>query len=295
MVISKMLRSLFFKKFREKIGERVPVNLLLQAMNIKLNPNDTSKIRQWFISNINISPEFVKHNNELAISDYQLIGSRFGRSKIQEINFTERDIENILFMKNHHIDNRKELFEIESLKWDLENKIGTYCYVLELENGCYYVGVSSCVKNRIKQHFYGYGAKWTQLNKPVAIHELFKCGIETIIDNYYLYLPFFSRRNINGCHKHLEVIDLYYECYITFLMIIRFGFDKVRGSILNKSLHDYSTTYKSNVEILRNVIDGKVLDKSRLDKLRDEYLSNIYSETCLISDTKHVKSFEKLK
>jgi|GEM_PF-6378372 len=47
-----------------------------------------------------------------------------------------------------------------------------YLYVLELENGCWYVGVTKNIEQRFKQHLDGIGAGTTKRNKPLAIHEL---------------------------------------------------------------------------------------------------------------------------
>ena len=43
------------------------------------------------------------------------------------------------------------------------------CYILKLEDGCYYVGYTSKLYYRILQHFTGNGAKWTQLHKPIKV------------------------------------------------------------------------------------------------------------------------------
>ena len=43
----------------------------------------------------------------------------------------------------------------------------TFCYILELENQKYYVGITSNLHNRFCQHFSGNGAIWTKLHKPI--------------------------------------------------------------------------------------------------------------------------------
>lgn len=45
-------------------------------------------------------------------------------------------------------------------------------YVLKLEHDCWYVGMSRDVEKRFKSHKAGKGAKWTQIHKPMAIHEV---------------------------------------------------------------------------------------------------------------------------
>ena len=42
-------------------------------------------------------------------------------------------------------------------------------YVLELEDDCYYVGITYNLNNRLSQHWEGTAAKWTKLHKPVAV------------------------------------------------------------------------------------------------------------------------------
>lgn len=49
----------------------------------------------------------------------------------------------------------------------MEDKI----YVLQLENGKYYVGKTSDVKKRFEQHAAGKGAEWTKIYKPVKLLE----------------------------------------------------------------------------------------------------------------------------
>ena len=45
-------------------------------------------------------------------------------------------------------------------------------YVLELEDGCYYVGTTWNLNQRLSQHWDGDGAKWTQLHKPRNLLEV---------------------------------------------------------------------------------------------------------------------------
>ena len=45
-------------------------------------------------------------------------------------------------------------------------------YVLELEDNCYYVGVSSNLNVRLGQHLEGNGAIWTKLHKVIGIKEV---------------------------------------------------------------------------------------------------------------------------
>ena len=42
-------------------------------------------------------------------------------------------------------------------------------YVLELQDGKYYVGITSSLNTRLGAHWSGQGSKWTRLHKPVKI------------------------------------------------------------------------------------------------------------------------------
>ena len=48
-------------------------------------------------------------------------------------------------------------------------------YVLELENGCFYVGLALDVEKRFKEHALGLGANFTRLNKPIRVIEKHSC------------------------------------------------------------------------------------------------------------------------
>ena len=49
-------------------------------------------------------------------------------------------------------------------------------YVLELEHGKFYVGVTQNLNIRYYQHYSGFGAKWTRLHKPVRILQVMPGG-----------------------------------------------------------------------------------------------------------------------
>ena len=50
-----------------------------------------------------------------------------------------------------------------------QHPVEIFLYVLELEGGNYYVGLTANVRRRFRQHFEGTGADWTRLHKPVAL------------------------------------------------------------------------------------------------------------------------------
>lgn len=48
-----------------------------------------------------------------------------------------------------------------------------HIYVLELENGCFYIGITYDVNRRFSEHIQGLGANFTRNNKPLKIHETY--------------------------------------------------------------------------------------------------------------------------
>lgn len=56
-------------------------------------------------------------------------------------------------------------------------------YVLELENGCYYCGISFNFNQRMSQHFGGFGSKWTAKNRPLRLHKVIWPGSKEIEDS----------------------------------------------------------------------------------------------------------------
>ena len=49
----------------------------------------------------------------------------------------------------------------------------TVIYILKCEGGKYYVGKSTNLKRRIREHESGKGSYWTKLHRPLRIHKLF--------------------------------------------------------------------------------------------------------------------------
>lgn len=44
-------------------------------------------------------------------------------------------------------------------------------YVLKLEDNCWYVGITTNIDRRFRQHLKGEGARWTAFHKPIKIWE----------------------------------------------------------------------------------------------------------------------------
>ena len=80
-----------------------------------------------------------------------------------------------------------------------------YLYVLELEHGCYYVGIALDIKKRFEQHAAGLGAMFTQTHKPIRVAESQCCNTD----------------NKDAAYKMENEKTLEYA--------IRYGGDKVKG------------------------------------------------------------------
>lgn len=59
-------------------------------------------------------------------------------------------------------------------------------YVLLLEEGRYYIGLTKSLKKRLDQHCTGQGAKWTKLFPPIALADLVSGDRENEITNEYI-------------------------------------------------------------------------------------------------------------
>jgi predicted GIY-YIG superfamily endonuclease len=55
-------------------------------------------------------------------------------------------------------------------------------YVLELEGGNYYIGITHHLNVRLAQHYAGTGAKWTKLFKPLKLVEVVMDASRTMED-----------------------------------------------------------------------------------------------------------------
>lgn len=81
-----------------------------------------------------------------------------------------------------------------------KSKQGAYCYSLNLKNGKKYVGYTTDIHRRLKEHFSGRGAKVTQQVKPLSVNHVQKCKsvenakkAETIVYN--------NMKNYHGVHR----------------------------------------------------------------------------------------------
>ena len=85
-------------------------------------------------------------------------------------------------------------------------------YVLELEDGCYYVGVTSDIKHRFESHMSDGGSEWTKLHKPLPKKK-----------------PMFVLKMGFGVDNPFNLIEVD-EATVTYHLMCEKGFDKVRGA-----------------------------------------------------------------
>ncbi|NDJ58759.1 GIY-YIG nuclease family protein [Enterobacteriaceae bacterium 4M9] len=101
--------------------------------------------------------------------------------------------------------------------FNAQSPVDIYLYVLELSNGCYYVGLTADIKKRIDTHFNGKGAEWTRLNPPLRLMYSINTGTKKTRD--------------------AEII----ESEATITLMLKYGISKVRGGC-------YTQTEQKSVE-----------------------------------------------
>lgn len=72
-------------------------------------------------------------------------------------------------------------------------------YVLELENGKFYVGKTTNPEYRLESHFQNNGSEWTKLHKPVRVLEIIKNCDDYDEDKYTrIYMDKYGIDNVRG-------------------------------------------------------------------------------------------------
>ena len=97
-------------------------------------------------------------------------------------------------------------------------------YVLKLEDGCYYVGLSADSENRYIEHCAGRGAAWTRLHPPL-----------TAVGSYVLV-----QKNASSFDENAE----------TKRLMARHGVDKVRGGTYTACSLSYAQVAAIREELL---------------------------------------------
>lgn len=88
-----------------------------------------------------------------------------------------------------------------------------YLYILELEDNCYYVGISNDISNRLQQHFDNQGCLWTIIHKPIDIYLVSK--IESDFDELNITLDMMRTYGINrvrgACFSETRLLSYKYK------------------------------------------------------------------------------------
>lgn len=73
-------------------------------------------------------------------------------------------------------------------------------YVLNLEDDCYYVGITMDLNKRLSQHWSGKGAKWTMLHKPVSVEKIIFPVLDSKMENEITleYMNKFGKEKVKG-------------------------------------------------------------------------------------------------
>lgn len=72
------------------------------------------------------------------------------------------------------LDSSKSNESVASSSFDTESESELYIYILKLEKGKWYVGSTTDVDRRYKQHLSGRGSAWTKKYHPISISDQFK-------------------------------------------------------------------------------------------------------------------------
>lgn len=81
----------------------------------------------------------------------------------------DADADEFVRLAGRHIELKAER-KAKPVNWcGAPEPVDIYLYVLALADGCFYVGLTSDVGNRMAQHFAGEGSEWTKLHVPRQI------------------------------------------------------------------------------------------------------------------------------
>ena len=118
---------------------------------------------------------------------------------------SDHNAEEFLRLAGRHIERKAEK-KAQPVNWcGAPEPVDIYLYVLALADGCFYVGLTSDVANRMAQHFAGEGSEWTKMHAPQQI-------LHTIC---------------TGTKDGRAAEQM--EDEVTITLMLRHGIDKVRG------------------------------------------------------------------
>jgi predicted GIY-YIG superfamily endonuclease len=111
--------------------------------------------------------------------------------------------------------------QMEQEQIGLTEKIFIFLYVLELENGKYYIGKSGDLTRRLSQHFLvdDHSSKWTRTHKPVKILE-----VEIMKTTWHedfktlLYMKKYGVENVRG--GNYSRLDIKYKNVGKYLVLL---------------------------------------------------------------------------
>lgn len=131
-------------------------------------------------------------------------GSGWKRSIIGRT-IPDEDAEEFVRLAGRHLERKAEK-KARPVNWcGAPDPVDIYLYVLALADGCFYVGLTSDVDNRMAQHFAGEGAEWTMLHAPQKV-------LHTVC---------------TGTKDGRAAEQM--EDEVTITLMLRYGMDKVRG------------------------------------------------------------------
>ena len=88
-------------------------------------------------------------------------------------------------------------------------------YVLELEDGKYYVGKSTNLNLRLAQHFTGDGSRWTKRYKPMRLLHVFLGDVER--EKTLFFMKTYGWQNVRGsswCKVHMTSAPMCLRYYL---------------------------------------------------------------------------------
>ena len=133
-------------------------------------------------------------------------------------------------------------------------------YILELEDGKYYVGKTNHTFDRFSSHWQGHGAKWTKKHKPVDLYAFHRDRPDS--DENKLTLAMMRHYGVanvrGGSWVKVDMTDYEISRLESKLHYRRFSNPKEPCGRCGRQSHDISTCYA------KSHIDGRPLDKREI-------------------------------
>jgi predicted GIY-YIG superfamily endonuclease len=178
-----------------------------------------------------------------------------------------------------------------------------YIYVLQLIEDRYYVGRTSNILRRTKQHFSGYGAKYTKKYKPIKVIEVEE---EKTMDDErkmtFKYVDKYGWEKVRG--SYWCSLEMKRELNLKSYEIMKIQRDKELLEITkinNQIKNMYTVENKNIIEIgeILNITPGtvacrlvklKIIEDRKEARFYDEYKeSELYKQICSKNESKKIK------